>query len=107
MQTTTPQSDWRRLEVPFYYAASAQILISGNDASLLFTKPHPAVLPDGNLASAPLREPVALIAMSVAALKELSKAAADVIRRTEERNRDAEVSAEGAVVAKLKRDSAS
>jgi hypothetical protein len=75
-----------RLEAPFYYAAEAQILISGHDASLLFTRPHPAVLPDGNLAAAPRREPVALISMSIAGLKELSQAAAQVIRLVEQRN---------------------
>jgi hypothetical protein len=82
---TAQHNSLGRLEAPFYYAANAQILISGHDASLLFTRPHPAVLPDGSLASAPRREPVALIAMSVAGLKELSEAAAEVIRRVEER----------------------
>jgi hypothetical protein len=80
------QSNLGRLEAPFYYAANAQILISGNDASLLFTRPHPAVLTDGNLAPVPRREPVALISMSIAGLKELSQAAAQVIRLVEQRN---------------------
>lgn len=44
----------KRLEVPSYYAASAQVLISGNDATLLFTKPHPAMLPDGTVSATPL-----------------------------------------------------
>src|SRR5436305_2057501 len=79
-----PPTNWRRLEAPFFYAANAQILISGNSAMLLFTRPHPAILPDGNIAPTPLREPVALIAMSVDELKELSKAAADVIRQLEQ-----------------------
>ena len=79
------QSNLGRLEAPFYYAANAQILISGNDASLLFTRPHPAVLTDGNLAPVPRREPVALISMSIAGLKELSQAAAEIIRQVEER----------------------
>ena len=81
-------SDWRWVGAPSYYAANAQILISGNDGSLLFTEPQPAILPDGNLASAPLQEPVALVAMSVADLKGLSKAAADVIRQLEQQNRE-------------------
>ena len=81
-------SDWRWVGAPSYYAANAQVLISGNDGSLLFTKPQPAILPDGNLASAPLEEPVALVAMSVADLKGLSKAAADVIRQLEQQNRE-------------------
>jgi hypothetical protein len=80
------QSNRRRLEAPFYYAANAQILISGNDAALLFTRPHPAILPDGTLAPAPLRDSVALIHMSLAGLKEFASAAADVIRRVEERS---------------------
>src|SRR5438477_12962202 len=84
LQLTAPPTNWRRLEAPFYYAANAQILISGNSATLLFTRPHPAVLPDGKIANEPLRELVALVEMSVAALKDLSRAAAEVIRQVEE-----------------------
>ena len=79
-------SDWRWVGAPSYYAANAQILISGNDGSLLFTRPQPAVSPNGKLTSAPLQDPVALIAMSVADLKGLSKAAADVIWQLEQQN---------------------
>jgi hypothetical protein len=79
-----PLTQWRRLEAPFFYAANAQVLISGNSATLLFTRPHPAILPDGNIAPTPLREPVALVEMSLAALKELSSSAAEVIRKVEE-----------------------
>jgi hypothetical protein len=68
-------------------------LISGNSATLLFTRPHPAILPDGNIAPTPLREAVALVEMSLAGLKELAKAAADVIRQIEERNADAQTNA--------------
>ena len=84
-QPLTPVQNRRRLEAPFYYAANAQILLSGHDATLLFTRPHPAILQDGNLASVPLREPVALIQMSLAGLKDLSRAAAEMIRQIEER----------------------
>jgi hypothetical protein len=80
-----PPTNWRRLEAPFFYAANVQILVSGNSATLLFTRAHPAILPDGNIAPTPLREAVALVEMSLDALKELSKAAADVIRQVEER----------------------
>src|SRR5438874_12737705 len=83
-QLAAPPTNWRRLEAPFFYAANAQVLISGNTATLLFTRPHPAILPDGNIAPTPLREPVALVEMSLAALKELSSSAADVIRKMEE-----------------------
>jgi hypothetical protein len=82
--SAAPLTQWRRLEAPFFYAANAQVLISGNSATLLFTRPHPAILPDGNIAPTPLREPVALVEMSLAALKELSSSAADVIRKMEE-----------------------
>jgi hypothetical protein len=84
-QPLTPGLDRRRLEAPFYYAANAHILLSGNEATLLFTRPHPAILQDGNLAPVPLREPVALIQMSLAGLKSLSRAASDMIRQIEER----------------------
>ena len=84
IRSDAPATIWRRVEAPFFYAANAQVLISGNSATLLFTRLHPAVLPDGNIAQTPLREPVALIEMSLAALKELSRAAADVIRKAEQ-----------------------
>lgn len=79
-------SNWRRLEAPFFYAANAQVLISGHSATLLFTRPHPAILPDGNIAPAPLREPVVLVEMSLTALKELCRSAADVIQKVEEKS---------------------
>src|SRR5947207_13911551 len=88
-----PPTNWRRLEAPFFYAANVQILVSGNSATLLFTRAHPAILPDGNIAPTPLREAVALVEMSLDALKELSKAAADVIRQVEERNADGQTNA--------------
>ena len=84
IRSDAPPTSWRRLEAPFFYAANAQVLISGNSATLLFTRLHPAVLPDGNIAPTPLREPVALVEMSLAALRELSRAAADVIRKAEQ-----------------------
>ena len=84
--SAAPLTQWRRLKAPFFYAANAQVLISGNSATLLFTRPHPAVLPDGNIAPTPLCEPVALVEMSLAALKELSTSAADLIRKLEERS---------------------
>jgi hypothetical protein len=93
LQLPASATNWRRLEAPFFYAANAQILISGNSATLLFTRPHPAILPDGNIAPTPLREAVALVEMSLAGLKELAKAAADLIRQIEERNADAQTSA--------------
>ena len=74
----------QRLDVPTFYAAGAQILVSGNDASLLFTTPHPMVTPEGELATKPLNEPVVLIHMSLAGLKELSTVAADIARRIEQ-----------------------
>src|SRR4051812_5833397 len=74
----------QRLDVPAYYAAAAQVLVSGNDATVLFTTPHPAVTPEGELASKPLNEPVVLIHMSLAGLKDLSAVAADMVRRIEQ-----------------------
>jgi hypothetical protein len=91
-QPLTPGPDRRRLEAPFYYAANAHILLSGNEATLLFTRPHPAILQDGNLAPVPLREPVALIQLSLAGLKDLSRAAAEMIRQIE--NRTGEIKTE-------------
>jgi hypothetical protein len=74
----------RRLEAPTFYAATAQVLISGNDAILLFTRPHPAILPDGTLAPVPMRETVALVQMSLAAMKGLTLILSDVVKRVEQ-----------------------
>src|SRR5438067_140046 len=93
LQLAAPPTNWRRLEAPFFYAANAQILISGNSATLLFTRPHPAILPDGNIAPTPLREAVALVEMSLAGLRELANAAADLIRQIEDRNVEAKMNA--------------
>lgn len=85
-QPLTPGQNRRRLEAPFYYATNAQILLSGHDVTLLFTRPHPAILQDGNLSPVPLREPVALVQLSLAGLKGLSRAAAEMIRQIEDRS---------------------
>jgi hypothetical protein len=78
------KAEARRLDAPTFYAATAQVLISGNDASLLFTRPHPATLPDGSLASTPLRETVALVQMSIAGMKDLAQILTDMVRRVEQ-----------------------
>src|ERR1041385_402220 len=78
------KAEARRLDAPTFYAATAQVLISGNDATLLFTKPHPAILLDGSLASSPMREMVAIVHMSIAGMKDLGLIVSDVIRRVEQ-----------------------
>jgi hypothetical protein len=80
-------STQHRLEAPSYYAANAQILIHGECAMLLFTRPHPALLPNRNIAPGPLREPVAIIEIDLGALKNLSQATAEAIRRVEGESR--------------------
>ena len=78
-------SNLHPVEAPFYYASNVQIFVTGNEANLLFTRRHPTVLPDGKLSPTHMHQPVALIAMSFATLKGLSKAAADIMGRVEER----------------------
>jgi hypothetical protein len=75
----------RRLEAPSFYAATAQVLISGNDATLLFARPHPAILPNGTLAPVPMRETVALVQMSIAGVKDLALMLTDVVSRIEQK----------------------
>src|SRR5689334_5412966 len=55
---------------------------------LLFTRPHPAVMPDRNIAPTPLREPVTMIGMNVQALADLSNAIDAAIHRIEEQGRE-------------------
>ena len=73
----------QRLDVPSYYAASVQVLVSGNNLSLLFTTPHPAITEQGDLVPLPINEPVALIHMSRAGLKDLSIILTDTVFRLE------------------------
>ena len=82
-EALAPGTRAHRLEVPCYYAANAQILLSDNDVMLLFTRPHPAILPDGHVAPAPLQQPVALIQMSFLGLKNLSRTMVDMVRQAE------------------------
>jgi hypothetical protein len=51
---------------------------------LLFTTPHPALTEQGDLAPQPINEPVALIHMSVAGLKDLSMVLTDLVLRCEQ-----------------------
>ena len=76
----------RRLEAPSYYAEDAQILMHGDSAMLLFTRPHPAVMPDRNIAPTPLREPVTTIGMNVQALADLSNTIDAAIQQIEEQD---------------------
>lgn len=78
----------RRLEAPSYYAEDAQILMHGDSAMLLFTRPHPAVMPDRNIAPTPLREPVTTIGMNVQALADLSNTIDAAIQQIEEQGRE-------------------
>jgi hypothetical protein len=78
------KAEARRLDAPVFYAASAQVLVSGNDATLLFSRPHPAILPDGSLAPVPMRETVALVQMSIAGMKDLALILTDMLRRVEQ-----------------------
>jgi hypothetical protein len=59
----------------------------GDSAMLLFTRPHPAVMPDRNIAPTPLRKPVAMIGMNVQALADLSNTIDAAIQQIEEQGR--------------------
>src|SRR4029079_12913925 len=50
--------------------------------------PHPAVMPDRNIAPSPLREPVTMIGMNVQALADLSNIIDAVIQQVEEQGRE-------------------
>jgi len=79
----------RRLDAPSYYAGDTQILMHGDSAVLLFTRPHPAFMPDRNIAPTPLREPVTMIGMNVQALAGLSNTIDAAIQQIEEQGRQA------------------
>jgi hypothetical protein len=85
----------RRLDAPSYYAGDTQILMHGDSAMLLFTRPHPAVMPDRNIAPTPLREPVTMIGMNVQALADLSNTIDAAIQQIEEQDREANTNSVG------------
>jgi hypothetical protein len=83
-----------RLDAPSYYAGDTQILMHGDSAMLLFTRPHPAVMPDRNIAPTPLREPVTMIGMNVQALADLSNTIDAAIQQIEEQGRETNTNSE-------------
>jgi len=85
----------RRLEAPSYYAGDTQILMHGDSAMLLFTRPHLAVMPDRNIAPTPLREPVTMIGMNVQALADLSNTIDAAIQQIEEQGRETNTNSVG------------
>jgi hypothetical protein len=60
----------------------------GDSAMLLFARPHPAVLPDRNIAPSPLRKPVAMIGMNVRGLADLSNTIPTVIQQIENQGQE-------------------
>jgi hypothetical protein len=60
------------IEAPTYFASSLQVIRAGNDFTLLFQRPRPATLPDGSPAPIAIAEPVALLQVSAATLKDIS-----------------------------------
>jgi hypothetical protein len=81
--TDPVQTEIRKIEVPTYYAASVQIFLAVNDASLMFTRPTPGTLPNGALSTIAMIEPVALIQMSIETLKDLAVLIGDQIEQIE------------------------
>ncbi|HVW73167.1 MAG TPA: hypothetical protein VHC39_05985 [Rhizomicrobium sp.] len=64
-------------------AAGVQILWAGNDCTIVFTRPRPALTPTGENAPAALSEVVAIISFSAATMKDLSIAVAEQVSRYE------------------------
>jgi hypothetical protein len=87
-QSKTPLTTQDGSDVPSYYAADAQILMHGDSALLLFARPHPAALPDRNIAPSALRNPVAMIGMNVRGLADLSNTIAAVIQQIENQGQE-------------------
>ena len=75
----------KRVEAPVYSASTIQTTHAGNDVFLTFIRPHPATLPDGNMAPVALGEAVAIIHVSMATLKDLSVLLRDVVAKIEEK----------------------
>ena len=92
-EALAPGTRARRLEVSCYYAANAQIFFSDNDVTLLFTRPHPVILPDGQVAPVLLQQPVALIQMSFFGLRNLSRIMVDMVRQIESKSGEPDATA--------------
>jgi hypothetical protein len=79
-------ADVQRVEAPSFYASTIQVTLAGNDCIIVFTRPHPAVKPDGGHASVAISEPVAIINLSMASVKDLSVLLAGLIKNYEAEN---------------------
>lgn len=71
-QPPVPLDQLRVIEAPTYFASALQVIRAGNDFTLLFQRPRPATLPDGSPAPIAIAEPVALLQVSSATLKDIS-----------------------------------
>jgi hypothetical protein len=60
-----------------------QLSRAGNDITLIFQRPHPAVVRDGNLASLALGEITAIVHMSASTMKDLSIVLDDAVGQYE------------------------
>ncbi len=74
------------INAPLFYANAMSVFLAGNDATITFARPHPAIVPglkEGQ--SAAITEPVAIIQMSVQTLKDLYLAIKIQVDRYEEK----------------------
>jgi hypothetical protein len=74
----------RRIEAPTFYVTTCTILAAGNDATLVFTRPAPAVMPDGSAAPVAISEPVVILQMSLHSLKDTAVLLGNQIPKIEE-----------------------
>lgn len=59
------------MEGPVVNAGGCLIMQAGNDAIVVFNRPKPLIMPDGQVANIAVSEAVAIIHMSMATLKDL------------------------------------
>ena len=66
-------AQFKKLEGRLIYAGNVTCLRAGNDYTLIFQRPHPGVMPDGQIAPFALPETAAILNVSVATLKDLQR----------------------------------
>jgi hypothetical protein len=73
------------VEGNIYTASAVQIFWAGNDCTLTFTRPRPALLPTGGPAPAAMAEVVVIMQLSAATMKDLSVLLPEQVAKYEEK----------------------
>ncbi|MBS9720051.1 hypothetical protein JYU29_05030 [Tianweitania sp. BSSL-BM11] len=74
-----------RVNAPFFYASTIQVAVASNDVSMIFARPHPVVMRNAHEEiHGATSEAVAIVAMSIQNIKDLSILLGDLVGKYED-----------------------